>query len=731
MALQDVFTGRQTANPAGQEAHLASGFELAEILRIFTERRKIIIASTIAGLLLGILATVLMTPRYRAAAMLELSTQADEIMGGTRGGGGAAMVRFGSQEILATQVGLLRSDALARRVAQDLNLAGNPAYSGDQGTRQQRIDRAADVIQANTTVESVKNSLLIQVSYVDNDPQMAAAIANALAKGSIASNLERRYDASSYARKFLSDQLARTKAAIEESERNLSNYSISSNVFNTPGQIVDGKTTEGSTLAAGELAAMQSALNQARVHRIEVEQAFRNGEVGFVADQAANVGAMVEQRTMLQADYDEKAKLFKPDYPVMRELSARIDRLNRAISGERDRTSSSKRAELRAAYDAARKAEDALLARVASAKSAVQSERGRMIQYSILQREVDTNRALYDALLQRYKEIGVAGGVGQSNVSLIGPAEAPRGPFRPRLLVNLAVGLVMGLAAGIGLAFLTHLLFDNVVDANDVRRKLHLPVLGVIPMEPEGRTLMEALADRKSDVSEAYYSVRTALKFSRPEGLPQTLLVTSTRPGEGKSTSSFAIASSMARLGSKVLLIDADLRKPTFVANREDGYGLAHLLGIEEPLTSYVEATQIDNLSLLPVGRFVGSAAELLASNRLPAIISEARDSFELVVIDGPPVLGLSDAPLLGASAEATAIVIESRGSRTGHVHDMVRRLTESGGNIIGVILTKVTRSVGGYGYDYNYAYAYGSSEGGGRVTSNPERRLDLSEQDS
>jgi capsular exopolysaccharide synthesis family protein len=270
-----------------------------------------------------------------------------------------------------------------------------------------------------------------------------------------------------------------------------------------------------------------------------------------------------------------------------------------------------------------------------------------------------------------------------------------------------------------------HLLFDAISDPAEVRAKLHLPVLGVIPFDTEDRTLLEALADRKSDVSEAYYSVRTALKFSQPEGAPRTLLVTSTKPGEGKSTSAYAIASSMARLGSKVLLIDADLRKPTFVSNRDDGYGLAHLLGSEDPVLEYVENTQIENLSLMPVGRFVGSAAELLSSNRLPVIMAEAREKFDMVVIDGPPVLGLTDAPLLAEAAEATALVIESKASRTGNIQEIVRRLNEAGAHIIGVILTKVSKGNAAYGYSY-YSYSYGEDDVGGKVSSDPTRSLDL-----
>ena len=496
-------------------------------------------------------------------------------------------------------------------------------------------------------------------------------------------------------------------------------------MFRAQSLTVDGKTTEGGTLAQEDLSALNSALNAARVKRIAADQAYRNSSVDFASDQASNMGLLIAQQASLQADYDEKAKIFKPDYPAMLELNARLNAVSANITKERGRTSGNKRAELKGEADAAARVEAQLAARVSQSKGEVQSERGRSTQYSILQRESDTNRALYDALLQRYKEIGVAGGIGESNVSLVDPAEPPGGPFRPQLSVNALVGLMLGLAAGVGLAFALHLLFDAIIDPADVRNKLHIPVLGVVPMDTEDRTMMEALADRKSDISEAYYSVRTALKFSQPKGAPHTLLVTSTRPGEGKSTSAYAIASSMARLGSKVLLIDADLRKPTFVSSRSDGYGLAHLLGTEEVLADYVESTQVENLALLPVGRFVGSAAELLSSNRLPAIIAEARGTYDMVVIDGPPVLGLTDAPLLGSAAEATALVVESRMSRTSNVAEMIRRLTESGSKIIGVILTKVTATGAGYGYSY-YSYNYGTDGVGGRVSSDPTRALDV-----
>jgi capsular exopolysaccharide synthesis family protein len=685
------------------------GLELGDILRVLSERRRIIFGMAGLGLILGIVATLMMTPLYRASAMLEMNSEASQVIAGAARGT-TTQSRGANQELLGTQVGLLRSEALARRVVQDLNLASDPAFGGDQGTREQRTDRATSILMANLAAEPVKGSLLIKVSYISSDASLAARVANGVVDGFISSGLERRYDSSSYARNFLSDQLQRTKVALEDSERKLNAYAIDSKLFRTPGGVIDGRTTEGATLAVVDLGQLNEALNVARVRRINAEQAYRGARVEFAAEQAGGIANLVLQRAQLQSEYEQKARVFKPDYPAMLELKGKMDGLDSQIASEKIRTGNNRRAELRGEYEIARQAEAQLAARVAATKGDVQSERTRSIQYGILQREADTNRALYDALLQRYKEVGVDGRVGQSTMSIVDRAQVPQGAFSPSLPVNSAAGLLLGLGLGIGLAFAIHLLFDSIADPSDVRQKLHLPVLGVIPFDTEDRTLMEALADRKSDVSEAYYSVRTALKFSRPEGAPRTLLVTSTKPGEGKSTSAYAIASSMARLGSKVLLIDADLRKPTFVSSRDDGYGLAHLLGSDEPMKPFVESTQVENLSLLPVGRFVGSPAELLSSNRLPVIVAEASTTYDMVVIDGPPV---------------TALVVESKASRTGDVAEMVRRLSEAGARLIGVILTKVAANGSGYGYQY-YSYSYGSDGVGGRVSSEPGRALDL-----
>lgn len=711
-------TGEPTAD-APRRTFDDHALQIREVLRIVVERRWIILSCGLAGLLIGVLLALMTTPRYRAFALLDYDPAATQSLEQATERQ-AFRPYMANQEMIATQIGLLRSKSLARRVAEDLNLPALPAYGG-RGPLPSRLKRATAIVEASTGAEAVKDSLLIRLSFTSTDPAMAARIANGLAKGFIAANLERRYNSSSYARNFLRDQLDDTKKALEQSERALNGYAISSKLFQSPSQVVDGKPVEGATLSVDDLTALEQALNQARVRRILAESAYRSGAATTQPDNGAAIATLIQERATLQAQYAESAKLFKPDYPSQQALAAQIARLDSEIASERGLARGRQGNQLKAEFDAARDAENKLAAQVAAMKRKVQAERSRSIQYNILQREVDTNRELYDALLQRYKEVGVAGGISQSTISLVDKADTPGAPYRPRLVLNCIVGLVFGLLAGLGIAFAVHLVLDTIVEASDVREKLRLRVLGIVPLKRDGYGLPEALSDRKSEIAEAYYSALTAIRALRAGGDHHVLFITSSRAGEGKSTSAFAIASIFARLGTRVLLIDADLRRPTLGKAQEEIFGFAHLLASGESLDRYVGKTRVDNLSVLPVGRYSGSAAELLSSVRLPLLIDEARRAYDVVVIDGPPVLGLTDAPLLSGVADSTIIVVESGQTRTAGALDMIRRLRDAGGTVLGVVLTKVTRGSAGYGYDYNY-YSYESA--GGKERFDPEASL-------
>jgi succinoglycan biosynthesis transport protein ExoP len=702
-------TGGALALPqewAPRPAGLAAGeINIATLWRIVSEWRWLILGAVAVGLAGAIVATFLTTPLYRASATLEMNPPTVEIMDSSKGG---RMTMSGDERaFLNTQYALLASQNLAQRVAQDLNLASNPAFVPQSIDRDRRAKIAAAIVQANLTVKPLENSRVVKIFYSSPSPTLAAQITNSIADNFINSNIERRYAATDYARKFLERKIAQTKAELERSERLLVAYAQSQGIINFGGGGDQGKgsSNDAASLQGQSLNQINAALAAATTRRIQAEEAYRNQSRVQTSDITASTAAIRNQIADLESQYQEKLNTFRPEYPDMQRLRARIEALQSQAKREQGTVSGSRNATLLAEYRSAAAAERQLLARVGQLKGEVLKQRGNSIQYNILQREVDTNRSIYDALLQRYKEIGVAGGVGANTVSVVDRADPPGGAYKPNLMMNLMIGLGLGLLAGLGAALALEFLNDTIKTPEDVREKLQLPSLGVIPRKKGVEALAEELKDQSSPISEAYFSLRTSLQFTTETGAPKTLLITSTRAAEGKSSTTLALAQNFARLGNNVLLIDGDLRKPAFVTGSDPDEGLSKLLTNSEPLAKHVLKTQFENLSLLPCGPLPPNPAELLASSRLKTIIAEALNQYDMVIVDGPPVLGLADAPLLGGVCRATLLVVESGKTRTRAALDAIGRLKNSGGNIVGAVLTKFHQRAHGYGYGYGYGY--------------------------
>ncbi len=284
----------------------------------------------------------------------------------------------------------------------------------------------------------------------------------------------------------------------------------------------------------------------------------------------------------------------------------------------------------------------------------------RSIEYNILKREVDTNRSLYEGLLQRYKEVDVAGGIGANNVFIVDKAELPGSASSPRMLQALLLSLALGLAVGLGAAYVLEILDDTLRSVEELERVTGLATLGVIPHAPDGSTAEQEISDPSSGLSEAYRSLCTSLQFATDSGLPRTLFVTSSGPREGKSLTSRAIATQFATMGLKVLLVDADLRNPSLhkAFNVDNSIGLSnYLTGNCNPPDTF-HKTSIANMALMSSGPLPPNAADLLAGPRLHTLLSVGLEVFDLIVADGPPVLGLADAPLVSSASAATIFII-------------------------------------------------------------------------
>ncbi|HEY0114518.1 MAG TPA: polysaccharide biosynthesis tyrosine autokinase, partial [Allosphingosinicella sp.] len=670
--------------------------------------RWLVLGGIMLGVAGGVLATLLTTPTYRAVTTLELNSPAFEVMQDEQ----SMKTSANDREFLETQYGLLQSRALAQRVVQELNLVSDANVAPAEGSREERQRALTNQIVTNIQVMPNVGSRLVDVAYVADDPTFAARVANGLAEGFINSGLERRYQSSSYARDFLQRQIGIVRQELENTERQLVAYAQQQGIINTatssvPGQA--GAASDANSPTGDSLIALNRELAQATARRIAAEQRFRQVQsAGATAEVSERTATLRNQLATAQAEYQDKLALFQPDYPQMVQLRQRIGSLEQAINNETSNVRAGRIGTLRSEFNAAAAEERALAGRVAGLQSAVLNLRGRTIQYNILQRDVDTNRALYDALLQRYKEIGVAGGVGASQASIVDRAEVPTVPYKPNIMLNVLLGFVLGLVTGVGLALALEFLNDTIKSPDDVREKLQLAFLGGIPAST-GKAVAE-IGFANTPISEAYFSAITSLQFTTESGAPKVLLVTSTRAAEGKSTSSFAIATSFARLGRRVLLIDADMRKPAFVTGNEKKDGLANLLTNRDPLSAHVISVENANLHLLPCGPLPPNPAELLSSARLEAILAEATSEYDMVIIDSPPILGLADTPLLSSMASATLMVIEAGKTRTRAASEALGRLRQSGANVVGALLTRYKHDAIGYGYKYE-AYRYETVE--------------------
>lgn len=676
--------------------------ELSTILKIVREWRWVIAGLTAAGLAVGIAYALITTPMYRAWVMLQVNPPKVQILDDDSGMNAPAQ---SPRDLVETQVGLLQSTSLAQQVAQDLGLANSPAFVDQARDPRARLRAASTKVRESLTIIPPSEGQLIRFSVSSDSPQMAANIANGVAAAFIKSNLQRGYDSSAYARNFLQRQIAKTRMELESSERQLVAYAQAQGIINTGSGAPGSTTTDANSPEGNSLVALNTALADATAKRVAAEGAYRAARSsGVTSTENQSSQPLRQSRAALQAEYQEKRTTLKPDHPQLVSLQAQIRELDKQIDRENSSVEAGRINELRTNYEAAAAAEKALQRRVSDLKSDVLNLRGRSIQYAILQRDVDTNRALYDALLQRFKEVGVAGGIDTAPVSIVDNAGPPVSPYKPNLILNIIVGLVGGFLLGLLAAIILEYLNDTIKTREDVRQKLRLACLGAIPLRSGKGSFIEDLADPSSAISEAYSTVAASLRFSTESGIPKTILLTSARPSEGKSSSAVALAQIFARRGMPVLLIDCDLRKPAF-QSPSDHAGLTKLLTNDDPIAAYVSPTRFENLSLLPAGQVPPNPADLLSTSRFSAILREASAQFDLVIIDAPPMLGLADSALIASISKYVIFVVESGKTRTSLAREAVRNLKASGAHVIGATLTKSTEDHSGYGYGYGYGY--------------------------
>lgn len=728
--LESVIYQERTDAPSNEDGN---SFNLSTYWNLVRKHRFLILGIVLSTLALGIALTLLMRPIYSASATVQIDREAARVFASETGNAPQESLVAG-EEFFQTQYGLLRSRSLSERVIDSLGLASSnealealgaaapvDTSSTEADRAKQRRELAVETLQENLGVSPVRGSRLVNIGYSSPSPEVSARVANAFAENYIQSNLDRKFESSAYAREFLEDRINETRTRLEEAERQLVTYASNQQIINLGGQNEAGEQTGGS-LASQSLESFNTALAAATSARVAAEakwNAARGNNVMTLPEVLQNpaIQRLTEERARLDGEYQQMLRIYQPDYPTMVPLKARIDEIDSQIAS----IAADIRRSIQNEYNISLTQERALRGRVAGSTAEVLDLADRSVQYNILRREVDTTRSLYENLLQQYRDAGVTGDLTNNNISIVDLAIPPEEPSKPNMLVNLVLALVLGCGLAAVAILVLEALDESLATPEDVEQKLHIPVLGLIPLMETGQTVPEALADVRSPLSEAYYSLRTALQFSTPAGAPSTLLVTSARPGEGKSTTAFATAMNLARTGRRVLLIDGDLRNPSMHRNVgvENDRGMSNLLSGSATIDDVIQRTKTDNLFFIPCGPLPPSPAELWGSDSFTQFLTQALQEFDHIVIDGPPVLGFADAPLLAATASGTLFVLESRSTRRGQARGALQRLRMSRARVLGAAMTKFNvkkASQGGYGYDYVYDYSYGSKANDNRT---------------
>jgi succinoglycan biosynthesis transport protein ExoP len=703
------------------------GFDLHELWRILNKWKWLVAGIAAAFMIAGLLWTLMVTPLYTSTVRLQIDRNAATIV---EGGNVMPVEPPFDFEFLKTQYEILQSRNIAERVAAITHLASDPDFNKQAGFsllaliggseksarrngQSSQESAAVQAILGNRVVRPLAGSKLVDVSYYDLSPERAQKIAAAYGEAFIAFNLDRRFQANSYARLFLEDQIKQLKLRLEESENALLAFAEKEKIVST---------TDKTSIAENNLASANAALGNIVSERIKNEQQWRQVESStainlpqFLTNKVIN--DLRDRRNQLATDYQEKSETFQPSYPAMIQINNKIKEIDRQLAAEVKTIKSS----LKAAYESSLSQENEMKKWIEVLRAEVLDFQKRSVQYDILKREADTTRSLYEALLQRFKVVDVAGGAGANNVFVVDAAELPRSASSPVASRNLALALALGLAAGLAVAYILERFDDVIQSPEEVERVSGLPTFGIIP-KVEPRSAEAELANPHSALAEAYRTLSTTLQLSTEAGLPRSLLITSAVASEGKSITSLAIGCHFARMGLKVLLVDADLRDGSLheMLGLKNNVGLSNYLTGGCSLGEAVQRTSLGDLSFLCCGPLPPNAAELLASKRLPSLLSAELEAFDLIIVDSAPIMGLADAPLLSHATAATLFVVAAGQSRRNSVRNGLARLRMTRAPVLGTIVTKLEVRTSDYGYGYGYGFGYGRT-GGRDIDANSE----------
>jgi polysaccharide biosynthesis transport protein len=559
-------------------------------------------------------------------------------------------------------------------------------------------------------VSQVTGTHLIKVWFSSLNPAFSKQVVNAHATTFISTSLSTRFELTAEARQFLQGKLSELKAKLEKSEEDLNRYRKAHAIV---------ALEKGENLMMDRLRGLNEDLTQARTRRIDLESLYRvvqqkdNRFLSQIIDNAA-IQQIRNQVLTLEREKTNLATVFRPTYPEVTALQEQINQAQERLNQEILRVVRT----ITSDYNAAKAREKALTDEMEQARQAALDLREKAVEAAILERDVESNRALYDNILKRTKETDLTGKVPISNIRMTDRADKPLWPDATRDQRTLALGVLVGLLGGVGIASLRHYLDNTLKTPEDVAHVLHLPTLGMVP--DVNRLLKRAIGAGNtrglslpqdsyrsqwggnaraamshhplSLVGESYQTICTALRFSLPERPPRTILITSSQPKEGKTVTAINLAVSLARNGAPVLLIDADLRSGQChrLLGVQNGSGLTNVLTGSRNATDLIKETQITNLSLLSRGDIPPNPVELLGSEKMRQLLESLETRYAFILIDSAPLLPITDTVLLSTKVDGVVLVTKGQAVSRYAVRQACERLAYVRAKVLGVILNRI-----------------------------------------
>jgi len=730
--------------PGAYPAVPAQDSLLREYVRVLIKSKWVVIASVALVVAIVVISTLRSTPIYEAVGSIAIN-KTDPVTFNLKDS--SSGFDYYDPTDLDTEVRILKSDLLALQVIRQLSLDKQPEVGAHSkpSASSSSIELTTDAMQPDSTrtsaalagfkasllVSLVPNTRIIEIRYRSPDKNIASRVVNALANTYVEQNFKTRFESTMQASDWLSKQLVDLQVKVETSQEKLVKYQKEHEILG-----IDEKQNI-TTAKLDELNRELTSAESARMEKESVYHLVQAGDSDSIAA-AANVdgaargssanSALLEKLREQQADVKiQVAQLstqFGPSYPKLAQLTTQLKEVDEQIQTEMRKVA----ARLRGDYLAAVQRESMLRSALELQKQEANKLNESAIEYSLLKRDVDANRTLSEGLLERLKEAGVTAGLRSNNFRIVDTARVPTAPSGPNLMRNLAFAFPLGLSIGVGLAFLLESMDNTVRTPEQAQIISALPSLGMIPLgsrstrELGGRDKLALASSReavelvtksrpRSQMAESYRALRTSLLLTFAGGPPKIILITSALPEEGKTTTSVNSAIVLAQKGTPVLLIDADLRRPSI----HKTLGLGPQIGLSNVLTgtatlqqAIIPSTILPDLFILPAGTPPPNPAELLASAKMKNVLEELRRHYDHIVIDSPPTLSVTDAVVMSTAADAVVLVI-----RSGHTTKPALRrardiLLQVNARVCGVLVNAVDLNSPDYYYHYEYQGKYG-----------------------